>query len=144
MMSKVQNLKQITQWQPNMKIQLKSWKVVNISFTLLDKNNYREEDTFDLESGSYFPENLEYIFTVEFKISIKDKSFDLFVDALFDFEIDEKITEDFKLSDFPKINAPAIAFPYLRAFISNLTLQSGTYPIILPSINFVSLVEEKK
>jgi len=144
MMSKVQNLKQITQWQPNMKIQLKSWKVVNISFTLLDKNNYREEDTFDLESGSYFPENLEYIFTVEFKISIKDKSFDLFVDALFDFEIDEKITEDFKLSDFPKINAPAIAFPYLRAFISNLTLQSGAYPIILPSINFVSLVEEKK
>lgn len=144
MMSKVQNPKQITQWQPNMKIQLKSWKVVNISFTLLDKNNYREEDTFDLESGSYFPENLEYIFTVEFKISIKDKSFDLFVDALFDFEIDEKITEDFKLSDFPKINAPAIAFPYLRAFISNLTLQSGTHPIILPSINFVSLVEEKK
>ena len=50
-----------------------------------------------------------------------------------------KITEDFKLSSFPKINAPAIAFPYLRAFVSNLTLQSGLEPVILPSINFVQL-----
>lgn len=60
------------------------------------------------------------------------------------FKIDEDISEEFKLSNFPKINAPAIAFPYLRAFVSNLTLQSGFEPIILPSINFVKLAEENE
>ena len=64
----------------------------------------------------------------------------MIIEAFFNFEIvDEKITEDFKLSSFSKINAPAIAFPYLRAFVSNLTLQSGLEPVILPSINFVQL-----
>lgn len=75
-----------------------------------------------------------------FKLNINDRSFDLIIEAFFNFEIvDEKMTEDFKLSSFPKINAPAIAFPYLRAFVSNLTLQSGLEPVILPSINFVQL-----
>ena len=66
------------------------------------------------------------------------------VEALFMFSVDGEITEGFKLSDFPKINAPAIAFPYLRAYISNLTLQSGLEPVMLPSINFVTLAKEKE
>ena len=60
---------------------------------------------------------------------------------LFTFGLDEDITEEFKVSDFPKINAPAIAFPYLRAFISNVTLQSGFNPVMLPSINFVEFAK---
>ena len=60
------------------------------------------------------------------------------------FRLDEEITEEFKLSDFPKINAPAIAFPYLRALVSNITLQSGFDPVMLPSINFVKLAEERE
>ena len=56
---------------------------------------------------------------------------------MFDFITDEEITEDFKISHFPKINAPAIAYPYLRAFVSNLTLQSGVDPAMLPTINFI-------
>ncbi|WP_222708016.1 protein-export chaperone SecB [Algibacter pacificus] len=60
------------------------------------------------------------------------------------FKLDKDISEEFKLSDFPKINAPAIAFPYLRAYISNLTLQSGFEPVMLPSINFVNLAKEKE
>jgi len=56
---------------------------------------------------------------------------------MFNFETDEEITEEFKNSHFPKINAPAIAYPYLRAYVSNLTLQSGVTPVMLPTINFV-------
>jgi preprotein translocase subunit SecB len=128
-----------------MRIQLKDWKVSNLNLSLLDENVRRDENYFDLESGNYFSEDKEdSIFGVRFNLTINDKLFDLVVEAIFHFEVlDEKITEDFKLSSFPKVNAPAIAFPYLRAFISNLTLQSGLEPIILPSINFVQLANKE-
>jgi preprotein translocase subunit SecB len=126
-----------------MKIQLDKWKVINMNFTFLDKNK-REENSFDLKSGSLFPENEKKSFGVGFNLEVKDVDFDLSIETLFMFSLDEEITEEFKLSDFPKINAPAIAFPYLRALVSNLTLQSGFDPVMLPSINFVKLAEERE
>ena len=127
-----------------MKIQLKNWKVSNLSLSLLDENIQRDDNSFDLESGNYFSEEKDSnTFGVGFKLKINDKLFNLVVEAPFYFELDEEITDEFKLSSFPKVNAPAIAFPYLRAFISNLTLQSGLEPVILPSINFVNLSSNK-
>lgn len=126
-----------------MKIELENWKVINLSFSFLDDKK-RVENSFDLKSGNFFPEEDKNSFGVSFNIEIKDIDFDLIIEALFMFKIDEDISEDFKLSDFPKVNAPAIAFPYLRAFVSNLTLQSGFEPVILPSINFVKFAEENE
>lgn len=129
-----------------MRLQLKKWNISNLNLSLLDENIKREGNTFDLKTGSYFSEEKNSnVFGVGFKVIIEDQSFDLVVEAIFQFELldDEKITEEFKLSSFPKVNAPAIAFPYLRAFISNLTLQSGFEPVILPSINFVQLTNDE-
>lgn len=126
-----------------MKIQLENWKVINLNFSFLDENK-RDVNSFDLKSVNFFPEEDKNLFGVGFNIDVKDTEFDLTIEALFMFKIDEDITEEFKLSNFPKINAPAIAFPYLRAFVSNLTLQSGFEPVILPSINFVKLAEENE
>ena len=126
-----------------MKIQLDNWKVINMNFSFLDENK-RDANSFDLKSGSYFIENEKKSFRIGFNLEVKDIDFDLSIEALFMFSLDEEITEEFKLSDFPKINAPAIAFPYLRALVSNLTLQSGFDPVMLPSINFVKLAEERE
>jgi preprotein translocase subunit SecB len=41
-------------------------------------------------------------------------------------------------------NAPAIAFPYVRAYISTLTVQSGIQSIVLPTLNLSGLSEELK
>ena len=46
------------------------------------------------------------------------------------------------LSNFLFINAPAILFPYLRAYISSLTTLSGIRPIVLPTLNLTSLRED--
>jgi preprotein translocase subunit SecB len=127
-----------------MNIRLRDWKVINIKFSLSDDEIEGDVGKFDLETGKLFPEDVSKTFGVVFKLIIKEKAIDLFVEAVFNFELEESITEEFKLSSFPNINAPAIAFPYLRAFISNLTLQSGINPVILPSINFIKLSEEKK
>lgn len=41
-------------------------------------------------------------------------------------------------------NSIAIVFPYIRAFISTLSLQANMKPIILPTMNLTSLQEELK
>jgi preprotein translocase subunit SecB len=79
-----------------------------------------------------------------FKLTLDNPEYDLSVNAVHWFEAEKEITEEFKLSDFPSINAPAIAFPFLRAYVSNLTLQSGYEPAILPSLNFVEMAKKKK
>lgn len=61
----------------------------------------------------------------------------------FIFSTDCEITDDLKNSDFIKINAAAIAYPFLRSFVANLTLQAGYPSVILPTINFVSFFEEE-
>jgi preprotein translocase subunit SecB len=124
-----------------MKIQLDSWKVLNLNFSTLEED--RTENSFDLSTRSFFPEEEPKTFGVGFEIEVKDKLFDLKLEAVFLFSLEEEVTEEFKLSHFPKINAPAIAFPYLRAYISNLTLQSGFETVVLPSINFVNLAKEE-
>ena len=51
----------------------------------------------------------------------------------------EDVTDEFKKSPFIEINAPAIAFPYIRAYISNLTTQSGLFTVTLPTFNLTNL-----
>lgn len=58
------------------------------------------------------------------------------------FECSNIIDQTFLDSEFAKISAPAIGFPYVRAFISTVSLQAGLPPIILPSINFVQFSKE--
>jgi preprotein translocase subunit SecB len=60
------------------------------------------------------------------------------------FKTDISIDEKFKQGSFPYVNAPAIAYPYLRAFISNLTLNAGYDPIMLTSLNFVAMKDKIK
>ena len=46
--------------------------------------------------------------------------------------------------NFKQISSPTIIYPYIRAFISNLTLQTGLDTVTVPTINFVDLAEKKK
>lgn len=50
---------------------------------------------------------------------------------------EDEVTEEFLKGPFAQINAPAIAYPYIRAFISNFFLSAGYQPVILPTLNFV-------
>ena len=61
----------------------------------------------------------------------------LLVSYLAVFETTEVITEEFKISHFPKVNAAAVAYPYLRAFVSQFTALAGFEPHTLPIRNFV-------
>lgn len=128
-----------------MNIQLKEWKVKNLSFKINDIQIEKKtkKNSFNLSMGHFFSEENSKEFGIGFRIKIKDEEFNILMEMVFLFELDENIDEKFKQSDFLTINAPAIAFPYVRSYISNLTLQSGFSPIILPSVNFVKLAKKK-
>ena len=43
------------------------------------------------------------------------------------------------LEEFPRINAPAIVFPFVREHLMSMTLKAGINPIVLAPVNFVQL-----
>lgn len=46
------------------------------------------------------------------------------------------------LKNFFYLNAPAILFPYIRAYVSALTTLSGLAPVTLPTLNLSYLADE--
>lgn len=125
-------------------------KLIQFPETNLKVASYNREVTKDLESKLRFStltENNDKIgFGIEFYFEIenKDQSFSLKVKAIAHFISDQEVDETFLKSSFVRMSAPAIAFPYVRTFISNLTLNAGYEAVILPSFNFVKLAEENE
>lgn len=126
-----------------MNLQLQKWQVMSLSFAQVE-NKKKANKSCQLSVGHTFPDDNLRMFVVGIKVDLSNDAYDLNVEMRYEFTTDEDITEDFMMSSFPRVNAPAIAFPYLRAFISNLTLQAGFEPAILPSVNFVKLAASKK
>ena len=48
------------------------------------------------------------------------------------------------IPDYFYPNSIAIIFPYIRAFVSTISLQANVQPILLPTINLMGLTEELK
>jgi preprotein translocase subunit SecB len=116
---------------------------VKLKVESLDKNiTTKLQTSLNFKSEIIKDEELNK-FSVHFLLNLKNKNFDLSINSVAVFLTDVKLESDFLESDFCNINAPAIAFPYIRTYVSNLTLNSGFNPIILPSFNFVNLHKEK-
>lgn len=60
----------------------------------------------------------------------------LVLDYLAVFETSDDITEEFRQSHFPRVNAPAVAYPYIRAFVSQFAVLAGFETCTLPIRNF--------
>ena len=92
---------------------------------------------FNSEDSSY-----ELDFDVKVKCKENDKEV-IFVSCVALFSFKEKIT----ISDIPEYfypNSIAIMFPYIRAFISTISLQANIRPVVLPTVNLMGLTEELK
>lgn len=138
-------MKQITLWLHNMKIQLKD----NIldSFKLEKKNPdiNRTEDSLTFGFNSDFSEENQRNYDIIFNMEFEHKDGVVFhVVYRSRFTTDENITQEFKNSPFIFINSPAIAYPFLRAFVANIMLLSGYDPIMLPTVNFQKLYNDNK
>lgn len=126
-----------------MKLKLLYYRVVNLNLESIEQafSIAQQSNELDLQVGQFYPEDKDNIFGVGFRVAFKQDGYALKVEMRFFFETDDIITDEFKNSSFPVINAPAIAFPYLRSFLSMITMQSGYPPVMLPSINFVEFAK---
>jgi len=117
-------------------------KVIKVNFRPIPKSN--NEDYFNLDYSPKFYTKDKKIFSIFFDVSLKTKN-EYSVDIKYEtiFKTSEEIDDEFKNSHFPYVNTPAIGFPFLRAFVSFMTLNAGYKPLILPSINFVNYYQEK-
>lgn len=92
----------------------------------------------------FYPKDQPEYFKIiqEIKLSA-DKYFNLFIIAVGTFEVKADIDEKIKKS-FVNINAPAIMFPYIRAFIATLTTNLGnvTGALTIPTQFFKGELEE--
>lgn len=96
-----------------------------------------------LEVNFKFPTELDFTqknlisFPMEVLIENEDKSLRIQVGIIGVFESDVDITKE---KSFIEVSAPAIIFPYIRAYVSNLTSMSGIQPILLPTYNMTKNV----
>ncbi|WP_221410812.1 protein-export chaperone SecB [Aeromonas jandaei] len=123
-----------------------------LDFFKLEKSNWVDESLSDDKCNG----ELSFGFTPEFYDD--SKAYDIVFNMKFNhregieftmmyraqFITDDVITDEFKESPFVFVNSPAIAYPFLRAYVSNVLLMSGYEPMMLPTINFQKLYKDKQ
>ncbi|BEI23102.1 hypothetical protein KKIDH5335_14340 [Vibrio fluvialis] len=124
-----------------MNFRLSETRVRSLTINELDVS----KDIFELKYSNGYSKDQDDVFVVQFDVAVKsEQGFELEIQYVAEFESDESISDDFKKSQFPIVNAPAIAYPYLRAFISLLTLNAGYETLILPTVNFQAMANKRK
>lgn len=95
-------------------------------------------------SGRFFPKTMRYEVTVRVTCGIAGEN-ENFISAtvIANFLFNTPITKE-TIPDFFFVNSIAIVFPYIRAFISTLSLQSGGGLVIIPVLNLSNLEKPLK
>jgi preprotein translocase subunit SecB len=120
--------------------------IVNVNVNLINPFNQDEKPKIDLKviPKVFYPDNSPNDFTIIIDLNVgADDFFNISVVAFGRFSLN-RLAKESDLKPFIDINAPAILFPYVRAFLSTLTanLGAGFPPIILPPQIFEGELEE--
>lgn len=131
-----------------MKIQLVDTRVVKLSIDRLSPDTLSEDDrgnlkSFSVKSGFPINDDKNYIICFELEL-VTECSMLMRVEYEAYFETDDIITDEFKTSPFVAVNSPAIAYPYLRAYVGTVLTLSGFASIILPTMNFQAMYKAAK
>lgn len=130
--------------EPQYAISLKNVKIVNVNYATNDhlSRDVSGELKVNLQYRLSFNEKDAHNYIVEFFIEIeKADKLQLSLKAVALFATQESINKDFKQSSFANLNSPAIAFPYVRSFVTTFSTNAGLDPIILPSFNFANATQ---
>ena len=118
-----------------------SFDRVTIDFT----NTQSKELTIDfVPSGIFEVKEKESIYNLKFIFTAEDsKNMNMIVslecNAIFTFQNVNSLEQ---IPTYFYVNSIAILFPYVRAFVSTITLQSNNDAIVIPTLNLSSLEQE--
>lgn len=133
-----------------METQKAAFQIEGFYFDQVRINHSNQENTklgIDFKpSGIFHTSASLYKLNLEFKAINKENDTEnelvkLTMVALFKFE---NVTTKEEIPDYFYRNAIAIVFPYIRAFVSNITLQANSKVIILPTMNLSNLEKPLK
>ncbi|MCE5346703.1 MAG: protein-export chaperone SecB [Bacteroidales bacterium] len=120
------------------KFQFKNYKIIKSHFELSGDN---PSSTINLKfepKGTISKE--KSCFKLQLGVFIEDENKNFLIEIIIvaDFYFDSDISSE-HLDQYFYINAPALLFPYVRAYISTLTTLSGINAINLPTLNLTAL-----
>lgn len=128
-----------------MKIALSHNKVLHLNLVTDNNDTEDRNNKFEFDFEVKYDDVEDNVFYIIFTFEIEHpKDFKLTAKYVSIFKTSDKIDDKFRASEFTTINAPAIAFPFLRSFVATITLNSGFTPAILPSINFMDFKNKKQ
>ena len=124
----------------------KGYRILEIKLNNIDTI---EDSSFTINfapDGIYYSSNNIFKLILEIEIHLGEETnnclLSLKVEA--NFQFDESIKNHTEIPSFFYKNSIAIIFPYIRAFISTISLQANIKPIILPLLNLSSLETQFK
>ena len=123
------------------KFQFKGFTIVR---SLIERNDNKSSKKLSL---GFAPKGIinrdEATFQLHLGVKIEDenKTFNIELEAVANYTFEKKEGLD-TLGQLFYINAPALLFPYVRAYISTLTNLSGFEPINLPTLNMTRLGDD--
>jgi preprotein translocase subunit SecB len=109
---------------------------VNIKFNTSQQYDGESGIDLNIEPKVFYPEDNNLAFKIFTEISISCNGFfDLKLVGIGNFEFDKDFEDNELKKIFINTNAPAIMFPYVRSFITTLSVNLGnvTGPLILPT-----------
>ena len=126
-----------------MKIQLIDTRVakLNIDFYASEdaaNESVSEMKSFSFRAGFFSANEKKYLICFDLEL-VTECSMLIKLEYEAVFETDDEVTEEFRNSPFIAVNSPAIAYPYLRAYVSTFLTLSGFSSIILPTMNFQAM-----
>ena len=117
------------------------FKIIKSSFEMSDiSGDISFKIGFD-PSGKILSESNKFELKLNVLIEDEKNLFRIEIESIGGFTFDSNIKHE-TLSKMFYINAPAILFPYIRAYITTLSTLSGLQPIIIPTLNLSNLGKE--
>lgn len=120
--------------------------ILNVNFVALAPKEGELKIDLSCTPKVFFPEDTKEQFKIIMDVEIKvDEHFQLGLRAVGNFFIESELEDELR-RNFININAPAIMFPYVRAFVSTFTANLGNVvgTLTIPAHFFKGELEEFK
>ena len=106
-------------------------------------------------TGKQLSKEMEFAINPEGKFNQEEKKFELIMSVIVNdkehnMDLNMRIRGFFsydgddigELKSFIGINSPAILFPYIRSYVTNITALGGLSPVIMPTLNMKGVGEK--
>jgi len=115
------------------------YKILKSSFEKKENPEGKEITLGFNPKGKIYKSQSKFELEIEFNAKDENDSFEVNIKATAFYTFKNVHFENNEISSIFLVNAPAILFPYIRAYISTLTALSGISPVLLPTVNLTGM-----